>query len=55
MHTDKFEEAFVLFLESQKYDEAEAALFAVVRAAFLAGWKAGRRADKVIEIEAGRD
>ena len=37
---DKFELAFSNFLERQEYDEAEAALFAIVRAAFLAGWQA---------------
>lgn len=37
---DKLEFAFSQFLERQEYDEAEAALFAIVRAAFLAGWKA---------------
>lgn len=37
---DSFELAFGNFLERQEYDEAEAALFAIVRAAFLAGWQA---------------
>ena len=40
MHTDLFEEKFGKFLEGKKYDEAQAALFAVVRDAFEAGWKA---------------
>ncbi len=35
-----FEEAFSNFLERREYDEAESALFAMVRIAFLAGWKA---------------
>ena len=35
-----FEEAFSNFLERREYDDAEAALFSVVRTAFLAGWKA---------------
>ena len=37
---DRFELAFSNFLERQEYDDAEAALFSVVRAAFLAGWQA---------------
>lgn len=37
---DKFEYAFSQFLERAEYDEAEAALFSIVRSAFLAGWKA---------------
>ena len=38
--TDDFELAFSNFLDREEYDEAEAALFAMVRTAFLAGWKA---------------
>lgn len=34
-----FEEAFCSFLERREYDEAESALFSMVRTAFLAGWK----------------
>ena len=37
---DLFEKAFENFLERKEYDEAQEALFHVVRAAFLAGWKA---------------
>lgn len=40
MMSNEFEEAFSEFLDRQAYDEAESALFDVVRAAFLAGWKA---------------
>ena len=40
MQNDKFELAFSEFLERKSYDQAEAAIFALVRAAFLAGWKA---------------
>ncbi len=39
MMNDEFESAFDRFLERQEYDEAESALFTIVRAAFLAGWK----------------
>lgn len=35
-----FEEAFGNFLDRHEYDEAETALFSMVRIAFLAGWKA---------------
>ena len=40
MNSDNFEKAFNDFLERKEYDEAENALFAVVRAAFTAGWLA---------------
>lgn len=40
MTSDSFEGAFGAFLERYEYDDAEAALFSVVRAAFLAGWNA---------------
>ena len=40
MMSNDFEEAFGSFLERKEYDEAESALFAMVRTAFLAGWKA---------------
>lgn len=49
-----FECAFGLFLERQEYDEAESGLFAIVRAAFLAGWKAAGgempQSQKVVEL-----
>lgn len=35
-----FEKAFGNFIDRREYDEAESALFDVVRAAFLAGWNA---------------
>ena len=37
-----FEQAFDAFLEDKTYDEAEQALFSVIRAAFLAGWDAAQ-------------
>lgn len=40
MNPDYFERAFSDFLERKEYDEAESALFSLVRAAFLAGWRA---------------
>ena len=40
MMSNDFEEAFSNFLERKEYDEAESALFSMVRIAFLAGWKA---------------
>lgn len=39
MFSNDFEKAFSDFLEQQKYDQAEAALFSIVRIAFIAGWK----------------
>ncbi len=54
MMCDDFESAFGRFLERQEYDEAESALFDIVRAAFLAGWKSAGgeppQPQKVIEI-----
>ena len=35
-----FERAFSDFLDRREYDQAENALFAMVRISFLAGWKA---------------
>ena len=35
-----FEKAFGDFLDRREYDQAENALFAMVRIAFVAGWKA---------------
>ena len=35
-----FEKAFSDFLDRREYDEAESALFEMVRISFLAGWKA---------------
>ena len=40
MQGNDFEAAFDRFLEQTEYDAAEAALFSLVRAAFLAGWRA---------------
>ena len=35
-----FEKSFSDFLDRREYDQAESALFAMVRISFLAGWKA---------------
>lgn len=40
MQTNDFEAAFGAFLDRHEYDDAESALFAIVRAAFTAGWLA---------------
>lgn len=40
IHTNDFEAAFSQFLDRHEYDEAENALFAMVRIAFSAGWQA---------------
>ena len=40
MQSDAFEKAFGEFLESKTCDEAEDAVFTVIRTAFLAGWQA---------------
>ena len=49
MQNDNFELAFSEFLEQEAYDQAQAAIFALVRAAFLAGWKA-RECQRPAEI-----
>ena len=40
MQTNQFEQAFSDFLDRREYNQAENALFSMVRIAFLAGWKA---------------
>ena len=40
MKSDQFEKAFSDFLDGREYDQAENALFSIVRISFLAGWKA---------------
>lgn len=40
MMSNSFEKAFGDFLDRREYDQAENALFAMVRISFLAGWKA---------------
>ena len=40
MQSNDFEHAFGDFLDRREYDQAENALFSMVRIAFLAGWKA---------------
>ena len=37
---ETFEKAFSELLETEEYDKANEAIFALVRAAFLAGWTA---------------
>ena len=38
--SQEFEAAFGAFLDRHEYDDAESALFSMVRTAFLAGWMA---------------
>ena len=40
MMSNNFEKAFGNFIDRREYDQAENALFAMVRISFLAGWKA---------------
>lgn len=40
MKSNEFEHAFSDFIDGKDYDAASAALFAIVRAAFEAGWQA---------------
>ena len=54
MHSNEFEHAFSEFLDRREYDEAESALFAMVRIAFAAGWKAAGgeppRSERIFEL-----
>lgn len=54
MMDNEFEAAFSAFLDRHEYDDAESALFEIVRAAFLAGWRAaggeGPQAERVFRI-----
>ena len=49
-----FEKAFSDFIDRREYDQAENALFAMVRMAFLAGWNAAGgnppEPQKVVEL-----
>ena len=38
--SENFEKAFSDFLDRREYDQAESALFSMIRIAFLAGWQA---------------
>ena len=54
MMDNEFEAAFSAFLDRHEYDDAENALFEIVRAAFLAGWCAaggeGPQAERVFQV-----
>lgn len=50
MQGNDFEAAFDRFLEQTEYDAAEAALFSLVRAAFLAGWRAAGTSARLFEV-----
>ena len=49
-----FEKSFSEFLDRREYDEAENALFSIVREAFKAGWRASRgeiiESQKILEL-----
>lgn len=40
MNSSIFEAAFSDFLDSREYDQVENSIFAIIRAAYAAGWKA---------------
>jgi len=54
LQSNAFEKAFADFVDRREYDQAENALFAMVRISFLAGWRAaGGQApppQKVLEL-----
>lgn len=43
MRSDRFEYEFGEFIDGQKYEEAETALFELARIAFSAGWEAAKK------------
>ena len=49
MHNDHFEKKFDEFLGAKEFDGWETALFRLIRAAFEAGWKAGREEEQTEE------
>ena len=49
MHHDHFEKKFDEFLSAKEFDGWETALFRLIRAAFEAGWKAGREEEQTEE------
>ena len=57
MYSNDFEVAFSNFLDRHEYDDAESALFAMVRIAFAAGWKAAGgqppRSERIYELIIG--
>jgi hypothetical protein len=59
METDRFEKAFSDFLDQDEYDEAQTALFSMVRSSFKAGWEAAGgetpRPDAGIRLLTARD
>ena len=40
MQTNDFEKAYADFIDRREYDEAQNALFSMVRTSFTAGWQA---------------
>lgn len=40
MYSDKYEGAFSAFIDGMEYDRVEEGIYALVRAAFAAGWQA---------------
>ena len=56
MQTDSFEQSFDKFLEQKEYDNAQAAIFSLVRAAFFAGWKAreSQPSAKIVPLQSSK-
>ena len=40
LQTNDFEQAYAAFIDRREYDEAQSALFSMVRTSFSAGWQA---------------
>lgn len=59
VQTNDFEEAFGNYIDCGDYDEAETALFDMIRMAFLAGWRSAGgdppQPRKIFELIPGKD
>lgn len=52
MDNYEFEKSFGDFLEQNEYEQAESAIFTLVRAAYTAGWNAACKSKKLMIIQA---
>ena len=50
MNSDLFEQAFGLYLENSLHDDAEDAMFRLLREAYRAGWEAACRHNKFLSV-----
>ncbi|MDL2232333.1 hypothetical protein LJC63_01965 [Ruminococcaceae bacterium OttesenSCG-928-L11] len=59
MQTNDFEKAYADFIDRREYDEAQNALFSMVRTSFAAGWQAAGgdppTSHKIFEVLPGKE